>query len=278
MEKIIYDGDFFDVRSTLECGQIFRYERAEGGFFVHSGDKTCFAYNDGDNAVILAEDGDKDYFYRFFDLGADYGTYYAAAEKEGGVLAEAAKAGKGIRILRQGEEETLISFLVSQNNHIPRIKKILNTLCEDLGEKHLFCGREMHAFPTAKALAEKELSYFTRAGLGYRDRYVKAAAERIAAGYSLSTLRALDTPALKKELCTFVGAGEKVADCVSLFAFHRFDSFPVDTWIYKIYKEDYRGTERNRSKAAEYFVSRFKENAGIFQQYLFQYKRSGGKN
>ena len=186
MEKITSSARFFDVEATLECGQIFRYERADNGFYVHSGDKTCFAYNDGENAVIVTEDGDKDYFYRFFDLDADYGAYYAAAKKEGGILSQAAEAGKGIRILRQNEEETLFSFLVSQNNRIPRIKKILNGLCESSGEKYLFCGKEQRAFPSAKSLAEKELSYFTRAGLGYRDRYVKAAADKIAAGYSLS--------------------------------------------------------------------------------------------
>ena len=278
MEKITSSARFFDVEATLECGQIFRYERADNGFYVHSGDKTCFAYNDGENAVIVTEDGDKDYFYRFFDLDADYGAYYAAAKKEGGILSQAAEAGKGIRILRQNEEETLFSFLVSQNNRIPRIKKILNRLCESSGEKYLFCGKEQRAFPSAKSLAEKELSYFTRAGLGYRDRYVKAAADKIAAGYSLSALRSLDTLSLKKELCSFDGVGEKVADCIALFAFHRFDSFPVDTWIYKIYKEDYGGKETSRSKAADYFLSRFRKNAGIFQQYLFQYKRSGGKN
>lgn len=152
MEKITESAAFFNVADTLECGQIFRYERRGDKFLVHSGDKSCLAYNEGGRAVVLAEEGDGDYFYRFFDLAADYGACYRAAKAEGGVLADAAERGRGIRILRQDAEETLFSFIVSQNNHIPRIRKILFRLCEDAG-----AATNLRAARTARFLRRRRL-------------------------------------------------------------------------------------------------------------------------
>lgn len=278
MEKITESAAFFNVADTLECGQIFRYERRGDKFLVHSRDKSCLAYNEGGRAVVLAEEGDGDYFYRFFDLAADYGACYRAAKAEGGVLADAAERGRGIRILRQDAEETLFSFIVSQNNHIPRIRKILFRLCEDAGGRHEFAGGAYGSFPKAAALAERELSYYAAAGLGYRGRYVKAAAEALVSRGGADGLASLPDRELKSALLSFEGVGPKVADCVALFGFHRFGSFPVDTWIYKLYKEDYGGAETDRSKVSDFFSRRFGQNAGIFQQYLFHHKRTAGKN
>ena len=275
MEKLIFDGEYFNVKDTLECGQIFRFFSTEGGaYFVSSGKRRCLAYNQGDKAVVECQAEDKAYFTEFFDLSRDYGKIVGAAENFGGVLAKAATLGKGVRILNQDKTETLYSFIVSQNNNIPRIKGIIERLCRGAGEKREFYGEEYYAFPDYAALAAKPAEFFTEIGLGYRADYIKRLSDCFTDTFNGEELVALNTKDLKKRLLGIYGVGPKVADCVSLFGFHRSDSFPVDTWIEKVYKENFEGTLTDRNKIAEDFVGRFGENAGYFQQYLFYYKRS----
>ena len=277
MEKLILGGEYFNVKDTLFCGQIFRFFPAacrSGGYFVNSADKRCLVYNDGKNAVVECEDADKAYFENFFDTVRDYGAIVSAAKLHGEVLLKAATLGKGIRILNQDKTETLFSFIVSQNNNIPRIKGIIEKLCRGAGEKREFYGEEYYAFPTVRALKEKPLDFYREIGLGYRAEYIKRLADGFDGIFNEKEFDALDTPALKKRLVGIYGVGAKVADCVSLFGFHRADSFPVDTWIEKVYRENFNGTLKDRNKIADYFVKEFGENAGYFQQYLFYYKRS----
>lgn len=280
--KIIYDKEFFDIKDTLCCGQIFRFTEAGEGYLVFSADKCAYCYEEGKNSVIECSACDEEYFYDFFDLKRDYSSVVFAAENFGiPVLSTAAKLGKGIRILNQNAEEALFSFIVSQNNNIPRIKGIIEKLCAGAGEEKVFYGERFgenglkyRAFPSAETLAEMPESFFKEAGLGYRAGYIKGLAEKIAAGYSVAELSGLKTEELRKELVSVKGVGAKVADCAVLFGFHRADGFPVDTWIEKVYKEDFGGTLSDRKKISEYFVNRFGKNAGYFQQYLFYYKRS----
>ena len=274
MEKIVVSGEYFDVESTLTCGQVFRWKKEENGFTLHSGERSCRVRNEGGNAVIECEDGDADYFARYFDLETDYGRYVTAAEESGSeILKRAAQAGKGIRILNQLPEEAAISFVVSQNNRIPRIRKILNGLCEEFGGRHRLGGKEYASFPSVRVLAAQSREKYRSAGLGYRDEYILCAARAMAAG-AVRGWETLPTDELCRRLCKLKGVGEKVADCIALFGFHRFDVFPSDTWIVKLYNEDFGGEGKNAKKIAAYFAERYGNNAGIFQQYLFHYKRN----
>lgn len=280
--KIIFGKEFFDIQDTLCCGQIFRFTEAGEGYLVFSADKCAYCYEEGENSVIECSACDKEYFYDFFDLKRDYSSVVFAAENSGiPVLSTAAKLGKGIRILNQNAEEALFSFIVSQNNNIPRIKGIIEKLCSGAGEERVFYGEtfakegiKYRAFPSAKELAAHSESFFSSIGLGYRSGYIKGLADKIAAGYSVQNLSFLPTDELRKELISIKGVGPKVADCAVLFGFHRADSFPADTWIEKVYKEDFGGKLNDRKKISEYFVNLFGENSGYFQQYLFYYKRS----
>ncbi len=286
--KITFDKEYFDIKDTLYCGQLFRFRKAEtesaasGGHLVFSTDKCAFCFSDEKKTVVECAEEDEEYFYDYFDLKRDYDKIVSAAENSGvPALKIAASLGKGVRILNQNPEEALFSFIVSQNNNIPRIKVIIEKLCSGAGEEKIFYGERFgenglkyRAFPSAAILAQMPESFFTGTGLGYRARYIKGLAEKIAAGYSVSALSGLNTEELRKELVSIKGVGAKVADCAVLFGFHRADCFPVDTWIEKVYKEDFGGALTDRKKISEYFVERFGENAGYFQQYLFYYKRS----
>lgn len=273
--KFETDGEFFNAKDTLECGQIFRYKPINDGFSVQSGDKCCEVKNKGNVAEILCEEGDEEYFRNYFDLDTDYSAIVRRAENSGyAVVREAAKRARGVRILRQNTEEMLFSFIISQNNMIPRIKAIIERTANALGEKYIFNGEEYHAFPTAKTLAEKDRDFYFNLGYGYRADYIPSVAKAITTGEANLSADGLSTAELRKKLIALKGVGPKVADCVALFGYHRTDSFPVDTWIEKLYKEDFGGTLTDRKKITDFFLSLFGEDSGYVQQYVFYYKRS----
>ena len=167
----------------------------------------------------------------------------------------------------------MFSFIVSQNNNIPRIKGILNKLCASLGEKKTFNGIDYYTFPSLEKMAEQDQDFYKGIGLGYRAEYILRLAKDLASGMDVENYISLPVNDLKKQLLKIHGVGPKVADCVALFGYHKSDSFPVDTWIEKVYKQDFNGNLKDRAKIAEWFTTEFKENSGYYQQYLFYYKR-----
>lgn len=276
MTKIITEEDFFNVKDTLECGQIFRFKPFEKGYLVFSKDRACYACNENGKAIIECKTDDEEYFRNFFDLSRDYSSIYSRAKKsEYDIVSLAAEAGKGIRILNQDKTETLFSFLTSQNNRIPRIKSIIERTCAARGVKNSFSGEEYYSFPLPKELFDENVGFYNGLGYGYRSDFIRSTAKRLIENADeLDKMTALSTKELKESLMSFKGVGPKVADCVSLFAYHKTDAFPVDTWIEKLYREDFNGAEKKRNKINEFFVNSFGEDSGYIQQYVFYYKRS----
>ena len=271
MEKFDFDAQYFNPLHTLDCGQIFRFEPFREGYMVFSGDKACYVHTDGVKTVTESEDSD--YFYNFFDLGRDYKEIVEHAKSFNiPLLTRSAEKCSGLRLLNQQKEEMIYSFIISQNNNIPRIKGIISRLCAGLGEKRQFMGIEYNAFPTTSALAAAGVEFYKNIGCGYRDKFLDETSKRIAIE-GIEHLEKSDTLSLKKQLLTYKGVGGKVADCISLFGFSKRDSFPVDTWIEKIYREDFGGTLTDRNKICQYFLELFGENSGYVQQYLFYGKR-----
>ncbi len=269
--KFDYDAQYFNPADTLECGQTFRFTPYGEGYFVVSADKACYVHTDGVKTVVECDDGD--YFYHYFDLDRDYSKIVELAKAQRiPLLTRSAEASKGLRLLNQNKEEMLYSFIVSQNNNIPRIKGIISRICAGLGEKKEFFGEQYYAFPTTAAMAGAGAEFFKGAGCGYRDIFLAQTAARVN-GEGLSRLENLSYRELKKELLTYKGIGAKVADCVALFGFGKRDSFPVDVWIEKVYREDFGGTLTDRNKMSEYFTGLFGEYSGYIQQYLFYGKR-----
>lgn len=271
MKTITYDAEFFNPKDTLECGQLFRFKSFERGYKVFSADKACYVYSDGVTTFVQTDDDE--YFYDYFDLNTDYSEIVRAAESFNvPLLTRSARAAKGLRLLNQNEEETFFSFIVSQNNNIPRIKKIIEGICDGLGERRTFMGEEYRAFPASYAMAQADASFYRSVGAGYRDTFLCETAKRINSE-GLARLKRLNAAMLKKELLTYKGVGAKVADCISLFGFKKTESFPIDTWIEKVYREDFGGTLTDRNKIADYFQQTFGTYSGYVQQYLFYGKR-----
>jgi 3-methyladenine DNA glycosylase/8-oxoguanine DNA glycosylase len=240
MEHITTDN--FSLSQTITCGQFFLYNQLDDETFrVNCAGNSC-KMRQKSNTVFFDCPSDKLSFWtNFLDINTDtdYDKALRFCDKSGGILKQAADFCGGIHIIRQDPWEALLCFIISQNNNIPRIKGIVEKLCETYGGY----------LPAAKQLAtlkETDLAYLHA---GYRARYLIEAA------------RAPKLIADREQLMSICGVGPKVADCVLLYGFHKLDVYPKDVWIKKV--------------IAEYFPSGFPETeySGIVQQYLFHYIR-----
>lgn len=242
----------FDLDQIYASGQCFRWkERLTGGYYV--------PIVDGNNKISLEEDetrlftGEPARYYKnifnYFDLGTNYleieTEVYHTYDK---YLIKCYEHGKGIRILRQDLWETLITFIISQNNNIPRIKNSVEKICKG---SH---------FPTPEELIEMDLSY---KGLGYRDKYIKDACKHFMNPKFVELLHNKDHEIVKDALKDICGVGDKVADCVRLFGLHHLEVFPIDTHIKQVIDREYGG------KMPDWLQSRY---AGVFQQYIFYFE------
>jgi N-glycosylase/DNA lyase len=267
----ISDLSSFDPTHILESGQVFRYYRTESGYKIFSQNLFCSLIYD--NARVIIDSNRPEYFYNYFDLGRDYGSIKQKLSVYPN-LTEAIEFGKGIRILNQDPAETVISFIISANNNIPRIKKIIERLCVMFGEDM----GGYYAFPTAERLAEASIEQLREAGTGYRAEYIKSAALAIKDGF-LQSLSGMDTPTARKHLMSQKGIGGKVADCILLFGYHREDVFPTDVWISRVYQKFFAECETcSREQMSKKLVGLFGNLSGYAQQYLFYHIRQTQKN
>lgn len=264
--QIKIEKNNFNLVQTLECGQVFSYELTEDGADVLSADKLAHVKDDG-NAYILTS-SDIPYFINYFDLETDYDKIKAELGKYD-MMTEPIKFGSGIRILKQDTFETIISFIVSANNNINRIKGILNRIRHDFGQKI----ENYFTFPNLKQLGGADKEYFKSIGAGYRAEYLEKTLQMLQ-NFDIEASKSIETPALREKLMSFQGVGRKVADCILLFGYSRQDVFPVDTWIQKMYSENFTPCE-DRTKISNFLMQKFGCFSGYAQQYLFYYKRSG---
>lgn len=263
------DPDSFNIKHILDCGQIFRYTITPTYARVLSKNHCADVVTDSDKIIIHCDDAQ--YFYTFFDLDTDYNAIKKAVNINP-LMQEAISFGQGIRLLKNDFFEMLISFIISSNNNIERIKKTLNYICRE-------CGQDLggyYAFPALEALAAMPESFFAKAGCGYRSGYLVDTLNALKDSFNdfyIDLLRS-DTQAASLKLKKLKGVGEKVADCILLFGLHRYDVFPVDTWIQKVYKENFKGESASPKEIRRYFIGLFGKLSGYAQQYLFYYKRS----
>ncbi len=265
---IFIKNDYIDLKQIAESGQCFRWKKICPGkyFVISAGQAACF-FQEKTGIRILCHEKDEEYFRRYLDLDTDYGKVIEKIDEKDDFLTGAAQMGRGIRILRQNLWEMIISFIISQRNNIPRIMKSIDALCEKLGEQIVFDYEGEHlvgyTFPSPEVIVGADLSEFK---FGYREKYIRQTAEDILEGkFDLEEVKdAVDegkTPEQVKEMLKQLkGVGEKVASCIQLFGLHQLELFPIDTWIAKVEKMYYNG---------HFPVEKYKDTAGIMQQYLF---------
>lgn len=270
----------FDLAQTLECGQCFNFEKiAENEYVVVTCGRLLHARQEADELILDASEEEiRKIWVPYFDLERDYAEIKEAVIGADGRLKEAVKTYGGIHILNQEFEETLISFIISQNSNIPRIKGIVRMISERCGRKiGTFAGKEYYAFPTPAELAVLSEEDFRELKTGFRAPYLKGAADFLSEhpGWQ-DALRGMSYEEAKAELVKLKGVGEKVADCVLLFGLGFREAFPVDVWIKRICEELYFGRETGKDVIARMAAERFGKWGGYAQQYLFIYARNKG--
>ena len=262
---IINDLSDFNIEHILECGQIFTYQKCDSGMYkVFSADKFATVIQNNNCVQIITQT--PQYFVDFFDLDTDY-TQIKKNLITNPNLKQAIDFGYGIRIVKQDILEVIIGYIISANNNIERIKKTMSKLREYGKNKG-----EYFAFPTLEELEKISIQNFKDMGAGYRAEYLVETIKSLKS-IDFCKLKTQDTKTLKTWLLSLKGVGPKVADCILLFGFARCESFPVDTWIEKVYL-DLFGQLKSREKMSQHLVEYFGELSGYAQQYLFFYKRS----
>ena len=252
---IIIKKHDFELDDTLDCGQAFRWTKTDygyKGYFLNS----YLELEDRNDTVVFKNTSEKDFndiWTDYFDFSTDY-TYLKELFSHDETLKKACEFAGGIRLLKQDAWETVCSFIISQNNNIPRIKKIISAMCEYYG-----------GFPKASQLAAETPESIDFLKTGFRARYIIDASQKVASGkIKLDEISAMPLESARKELMTVKGIGFKVADCVLLFGMHGTDAFPVDVWIKRAMAQYY-------PDGFPEYLDRYK---GIAQQYLFHYIRN----
>lgn len=273
----------FDLKKTFECGQCFRWNLREDFYeAVVSGHLLRVSLKDNDFFVKVYPkcDGLYEFLYNYFDFGVNYNEINRELEAKDSILKKAVYTASGIRLLNQDFFETLISFIISANNNIPRIKKCIELLCENYGK--ILCetgGKKYYSFPEPKTLAElkpEELQKIAR--VGYRGDYIVNSAKYYSENpgvYDVLKHTESESEVLKL-MKAFKGCGNKVSNCVLLFSGLRRDAFPVDVWVERMLVNLYGLKDMNRLQMEKFGKEYFGKSAGISQQYLFYYVREEG--
>ena len=256
-------GSCFDLKNTFDCGQCFRWnENPDGSFTGIVKDKCVKIYRDNDKIIIenSTEDDFKNLWENYLDLTVCYDDIRNEIISLDSRLQCAVDSINGIRILNQEPWEALCSFIISQNNNIPRIKIIVSRLCENFGEP-INGG---YTFPSADKIAELTVDDLAPLRSGFRAKYIIDAAQKVSSGeVNLEKMRTAPIDECRKELMTIKGVGPKVAECTLLYGLHRLEAFPIDVWMKKALSTLFNGI--SPENLGQY--------AGIAQQYIFHYSR-----
>lgn len=260
---LISDLENFDLALTLDCGQAFRWSKDENGCWHGIANGRLLKIKQDHNGVLLYNISTEDFenFWRsYFDLDRNYQEIIDNISAHP-ILKEAASMCGGIRILKQQPFETLCSFIISQNNNIPRIKGIIDRLCTAFGEK----VNDYYTFPNAQTLSKLTLEDLAPLRSGFRAKYILDAAQKCANGQiDFDKINILPLDDARAELMKIKGVGHKVADCTLLFGFGKTDAFPQDVWIKRALQTLFDGKLPDCAQS----------HAGIVQQYIFHYART----
>ncbi|MEG0292298.1 MAG: DNA glycosylase [Anaerovoracaceae bacterium] len=284
MSKIILeDVRDFNPEHIFECGQCFRWNKESDGSYTGAAfGKVINVFAAGKSITLTNTNVDEfESIWRdYFDFDTDYDAIKNEISRDDDIMKKAILSGYGIRILNQEIWETIASFIISANNNIPRIKGSIEALAKNYGQKiDRFMGKDYYTFPSPEVVAELTLDDLTICGLGYRAKYLIETAKKVVED-GIDKIKALadeDVPTEEafEYVNKFSGVGPKVANCILLFSMKKKDAFPIDTWVKKVMHELY-GIEEENTSAMEFFaIENFGKNAGIAQQYLFYYMRTG---
>lgn len=274
----------FDLKNIFECGQCFRWNENEDGSYIGIVKNNVIKITQTNNNIIVKSYGKDDIaelFNFYFDMNTDYEKIKIKLSQIDSYMLESIKYGEGIRILNQDLWETIMSFIISANNNIPRIKGIIEKLSRTYGNEIIWNNEKYYSFPTINQLSKATVEDFRKLGLGFRDiRMYETTKMILEKQIDLEKLhQEKDTNIVREELLKLSGVGPKVADCILLFStLKRFDVFPIDVWVRRVMNELYikntDETKVSKKQILEIAQEKFGNLSGIAQQYLFYWRKN----
>lgn len=283
-QYILKNQDSFEVSHIFECGQCFRWDKQEDDSYTGVFKNNVINVKKEQDIIFTGvcdnNKNIKEVVEDYFDLNRDYTKIKEQLSKIDDNLKTSILYGEGIRILNQDLWETIISFIISANNNIPRIKDIIDRICKNYGNEIVWNDKCYYSFPTAYQLENVSVEDFRMLGLGFRDvRLYETTHMILNNDVNLEDLhKEKDTLKVREELLKLSGVGPKVADCILLFSsLKRFDVFPIDVWVRRVMNDLYINNEDenkvNKKLIEKIAYDKFGNLAGIAQQYLFYWKR-----
>lgn len=274
----------FDLKNIFECGQCFRWNENEDGSYIGIVKNNVIKITQTNNNIIVKSYGKDDIaelFNFYFDMNTDYEKIKIKLSQIDSYMLESIKYGEGIRILNQDLWETIMSFIISANNNIPRIKGIIEKLSRTYGNEIIWNNEKYYSFPTINQLSKATVEDFRKLGLGFRDiRMYETTKMILEKQIDLEKLhQEKNTNIVREELLKLSGVGPKVADCILLFStLKRFDVFPIDVWVRRVMNELYikntDETKVSKKQILEIAQEKFGNLSGIAQQYLFYWRKN----
>ena len=275
--------DSFELKDIFDCGQCFRWNLQDDGSYEGVFGENVANIKKKDKDVIIKgifKEDIKSTVENYFDLNRDYNKIKQNLSKIDENMKISVNYGKGIRILNQDLWETIISFIISANNNIPRIKGIIERLSKKYGNKIIWNKKEYYTFPTAEQLRDVTVKDYRELGLGFRDiRLYETTQMILNKKVDLDKMHEnLNTSEVREQLLTLSGVGPKVADCILLFStLKRFDVFPIDVWVRRVMNDLYikneDETKVSKTQIEKIAKEKFGELEGLAQQYLFYWRR-----
>ena len=279
---ILKKTNSFELKDIFDCGQCFRWNEQEDTSYTGIFKNNVLNVSKIGNDIIFEGmcDGEIEKIVKqYFDLNRDYEKIKKTLSKIDQNMKTSIEYGKGIRILNQDLWETIISFIISANNNIPRIKGIIERISKKYGKTIKWQGKEYYTFPTPEELSKASVVDLRKLGLGFRDTRVFETTRLVNTKqidiYELEKI--IHTKKLREELLKYPGVGPKVADCIMLFSMKKFEVFPIDVWVRRVMTELYFENETkivpNNKQILNYAEETFGNLSGLAQQYLFYWRR-----
>lgn len=281
-EVILKNIDSFEPKHIFECGQCFRWDANIDGSYTGVVRKSVINVKKEEKDIIIrgiSSENLNQLVEEYFDLNRDYKKIKSKLGKIDNAVKQSIEYGEGIRILNQDLWETIISFIISANNNIPRIKGIIKRICEKYGNKIIWNNEEYYSFPTPQELSKAGVEDLRKLGLGFRDKRVFETTQIVVSNkVNLYSFMNKSTEDVRETLLNLPGVGPKVADCILLFSsLKRLEVFPIDVWVRRVMNELYIKLDDENKVDKKQVLNLAKEKygnlAGLAQQYLFYWKR-----
>ena len=279
---ILENAESFEPRHIFECGQCFRWNKEDDGSYTGVFGKNVVNVKKEKNNIIfigISNESLEKVCKDYFDLDKNYSNIKEKLSKIDEHLANSIKYGEGIRILNQDLWETIISFIISANNNIPRIKGIIERISQKYGDEIEWQNKKYYTFPTIEQLSIATVEDLRTLGLGFRDKRIYETTKMfLNKEITLEELKNEEnTEKLKEKLLTLQGVGPKVADCIMLFSLKRYEVFPIDVWVRRVMNDLYIHNDNeekvSKKELQKLAKEKYSDLAGLAQQYLFYWKR-----